>query len=363
MTRRIVASGEPVKILYEIEQLPIFQNRMYDSEEDAIGCPKGDIRLVENLKTGLVYNEAFRSELMQYDDHYQNEQAVSPLFRTHLETVMQIISNAMGRQSIVEVGCGKGFFLEMLLADGFDAQGFDPTYEGRNSRVIKQYFSPALGIKADGLVLRHVLEHIQDPVSFLMQLKDANGGGGKIYIEVPCFDWVCDQHAWFDIFYEHVNYFRLSDFHRMFDVVYDSGRLFGDQYLYVVAELSSLKYPMIDEKKRIRFPHNFMDNLTEKNGSELSREAVVWGGASKGVIFALLKERCGQPVKLVVDINPAKQGKFLPATGLRVFSPKEALSKLPDGSTIYVMNSNYMEEIKQMSGNAYHYIGVDCESV
>ena len=90
-------------------------------------------------------------------------------------------------------------------------------------------------------------------------------------------------------------------------------------------------------------------------------KTAVWGGASKGVILALLKERAGKPVNLVIDINSAKQGKYLPATGLRVFSPEEALPKLPVGSTIYVMNSNYMEEIKQMSNNAYNYIGVDYE--
>ncbi|MCK4829754.1 methyltransferase, partial [bacterium] len=120
MTQCTIKIGENVKILYEIDELPIFQNRMYDSKEEAINCPKGDVRLVEDLKTGLVYNECFRPELMQYDDNYQNEQAVSSQFRAHLEKVMQIIANTMGRESIVEVGCGKGFFLEMLLADGFD---------------------------------------------------------------------------------------------------------------------------------------------------------------------------------------------------------------------------------------------------
>ena len=42
--------------LYSIEQLPIFQNRMYDNEAEAIGCPKGDVRLVEDMETGFVYN-------------------------------------------------------------------------------------------------------------------------------------------------------------------------------------------------------------------------------------------------------------------------------------------------------------------
>ena len=99
-------------------QGPVFQNRMYESQEEAKNCAKGDIRLVESLKTGLVYNDKFRPEIMQYDDCYQNEQGVSPVFRTHLEAVLEIIANSMGGKSIVEVGCGKGFFLEMLLAKG-----------------------------------------------------------------------------------------------------------------------------------------------------------------------------------------------------------------------------------------------------
>jgi hypothetical protein len=46
---------------------------MYDSKEEAIVCPKGDVRLVEDLETRLVYNAAFSPELMVYDDNYQNE--------------------------------------------------------------------------------------------------------------------------------------------------------------------------------------------------------------------------------------------------------------------------------------------------
>ena len=248
----ILKSG--AKLLYQGAQFPIFQNRMYDSHAEAKACPKGDVQLVEDQRTGLVYNAAFRPKLMTYDAGYQNEQAVSQLFQEHLETVVNIIARSIGREAIVEVGCGKGFFLEMLLGKGFDVTGFDPTYEGNNPKVMKHYFEPGVGITADGLVLRHVLEHIQDPVNFLQQLKEANGGSGKIYIEVPCFDWICKHHAWFDIFYEHVNYFRLSDFHRMFETVIESGHLFGGQYLYVVAELATLRQPEINVSERVIFP-------------------------------------------------------------------------------------------------------------
>ena len=70
-------------------------------------------------------------------------------------------------------------------------------------------------------------------------------------------------------------------------------------------------------------------------------------------------DRIGQPINTVIDINPAKQGKFLPATGLLVQSPAEALQKLPIGSNIYVVNTNYLKEIKKMSNHAFNYIGVD----
>ena len=254
--------------IYKIDQLPIFQNRMYDSKEDAIACPKGDVRLVEDLETGLVYNAAFSPELMVYDRNYQNEQAVSPLFQRHLETVERKIDRSMGKDALVEVGCGKGYFLEMLLAKGFEVTGFDPTYEGANLNVKRQYFEPGAVEQANGLILRHVLEHIENPVSFLARLKEANGGIGKIYIEVPCFDWICEHKAWFDIFYEHVNYFRLADFNRIFTGVIDSGKVFGGQYLYVIAELSSLRMPTIDMNDRVDFPSDFTNNITEQNRTE-----------------------------------------------------------------------------------------------
>ena len=77
------------------------------------------------------------------------------------------------------------------------------------------------------------------------------------------------------------------------------------------------------------------------------------------MIFSLLRERFGAPVNMVIDVNPAKQGLYLPGTGIQVQSPSQCLEKLDHGSTIYVMNSNYLEEIKAMSRNFFHYIAID----
>lgn len=342
--------------LYQSDDFPVFQNLMYPSKEAAINCPKGNIHLVQNLQTGLIYNSAFRPELMIYDQNYENEQAFSNVFQQHLENIAEIISSCLGKSNIVEVGCGKGYFLETLAAKGFSITGFDPAYAGINKRIKKEYFGQTSFEKANGLILRHVLEHIQNPIDFLDKLKNANNGSGRIYIEVPCFDWICANRAWFDIYYEHVNYFRLSDFNRIFGEVIKSGYCFGGQYLYVIAELGSLKTPAINNSgDLVEFPSDFTDTI--KNSTEQNR-TVIWGGASKGVIFALLKFRAGQSINKVIDINPAKQGKFLAGTGLQISSPDHCLSDLEEDTTIFVMNSNYLEEIKELTKNAFHYVTI-----
>jgi hypothetical protein len=300
---------------------------------------------------------------MDYDSDYQNEQAVSVTFQKHLQDVAAIVQRHLNGCSLIEVGCGKGHFLEQLQARGFEIMGLDPTYEGVNPSVLKQYFTPKIGLRADGVVLRHVLEHVQDPFQFLSGIRDANLGSGKIYIEVPCFDWICEHRAWFDVFYEHVNYFRLVDFTRLFGTVHEAGRIFGDQYLYVVADLASLRAPRCTVDP-FAFPPDFLAGV-ERHAARLRGRpfgaAAIWGGASKGVIFALLLQRAGAPVELVIDINPAKQGKYLPATGLRVHSPDEGVPLLAPNADVVVMNGNYLFEIKQATGNRFNYVTVDDE--
>lgn len=359
--------------LYRAEQLPVFQNRMFRTAEAAQNCVKGDLVLVRDLETGLIYNQAFQPERMQYDADYQNEQAVSAVFRSHLDEVSAIVRKHFAGRTLIEVGCGKGYFLQHLLAQGFQITGLDPTYEGDSPHIVKRYFTPEVGLSADGIVLRHVLEHVPNPVEFLQQIRAANGGGGRIYIEVPCFDWICARRAWFDLFYEHVNYFRASDFQRLFSQLHETGHIFGGQYLYAVADLASLRMPHLDAADAFAFPADFVATVQryaetiKAQHAQTRRRAIIWGGASKGVIFALFMQRAGAKIDFVIDINPAKQGKYLAATGLKVSAPDEALAQIEPGeranTTIFVMNSNYLPEIRQMTLNQFNYLTVDHENL
>lgn len=346
--------------LYRSEQLPVFQNRMFTSREEARECIRGDMLLVQDMQTGLIFNQAFQPELLQYDEHYQNEQAESAVFRAHLEQVAEIIEKHFHGNQLIEVGCGKGYFLEYLEKRDFKITGLDPTYEGDNPSIIKKYFTAELGLHADAIILRHVLEHIKNPIEFLAQLCESNGGQGKIYIEVPCFEWICQQRAWFDIFYEHVNYFRLGDFNRIFSHVYESGHTFAGQYLYVVADLATFQKPEKIDLDTFSFPGNFLDSINGYSQNLLKQgPSAIWGGASKGVIFSLFMQRLGANIDFVIDINPAKQGKYLAASGLRVCSPQEALQQLPPGADIYVMNGNYLDEIAEITENKFNLISID----
>ena len=353
---------EPECILH-LEQVPIQQNRVYFSHEEAIACPKGDIALVQDPVTGIVHNAAFDGKSMVYDENYQNEQGCSGVFKEHLDQVATTVQRYLGAGSVVEVGCGKGTFLELLRLRGCHVVGVDPAYEGDASYVVRSQFSSSLGLTGDVVVLRHVLEHIPQPLSFLDSVAEANRRAGFIYIEVPCLDWIRENRAWFDIYYEHVNYFRLQDFNRCFSRVIESGRIFGGQYLYAIADLASLQSVSEYGGDQFHFGVGFMagvDGIISRLDADKSRRVCIWGGASKGVVFAHHLQRGGKlAAEFAIDINPAKQGGFFPGSGLPVLSPEEGLWRLSDGDVVIVMNPNYLNEVRQKTGDRFSYWLVD----
>ena len=347
--------------LLRLENVPVYQNKMFDTAESARACPRGDVVLARDAATGIVSNVAFDPGKLDYDESYQNEQGHSPMFQAHLSEVLATLDRHFRAARILEVGCGKGTFLDQLRTHGYDAWGVDPAYEGDSPYVTKAAFEPGLGIRGDAIVMRHVLEHIPQPMRFLEAIRRANGGQGAIYIEVPCLEWILRKRAWFDVFYEHVNYFRLSDFARMFGNVHESGHLFGGQYLYAVADLASLRGPVLAAPAdAVAIPGDFFGNIRhclEQAGN--APQQIVWGAAAKGVMFSHHAFACGLHLDFAVDINPSKQGKFLAASGLPVLAQDDALRKMARGAAVFVMNSNYLDEIRAMAGPDFNYIPVD----
>jgi hypothetical protein len=339
-------------IIYRQLQLPLLQNRVYDTRAEALAAPLGDVELVQCAATGLVHNRLFDPSALAYDQNYQNEQACSAAFRTHLEEVMQIVLRHYAIDQIgIEIGCGKGHFLERLLEAGANFWGFDPSYEGSNKRVVRAYFDEdSTSILPNFFVLRHVLEHIDRPWDFLRRVGERCTRGTKIYIEVPCFDWIVQHRAFYDIFYEHVNYFTLQLLQSAFTSPIESGHLFDRQYLFVVADLSTFHTPTAAASNQFS-PLNFdfhVDALLFKR-RDPNKGAFVWGAGAKGVTFANILSRKRIYLDAMVDINPAKQKNYCAGVGLPIVSPNDARQRI-DGADVFVMNPVYLSEIKLALG-------------
>jgi hypothetical protein len=336
-----------MELIFPKIKVPVLQNRVFETQQSAVDSDYGFIELAKNKESGIFENVLFDSKKLIYDSNYDNEQSNSIVFQNHLKEVSSILFPYMGNRKIVEVGCGKGYFLELLVAHGIDAYGCDPTYTGKSERVVREFFSEKLGLTGDLIILRHVLEHIQNPVDFLYRIAAANGNKGLIYIEVPDFNWIIKNQAFFDVFYEHVNYFRPKDFQNTFSNILDQGLLFGDQYQYVIADLSSIQLPpyKIEQSSNDDIIEFESLNTLVKKLKSTSSPIYIWGAASKGVILAMHLIKAGIPIQNLIDINPNKQSKFTALTGIQIISPEQFCS-IGAGSTLIIVNPNYEAEIK-----------------
>lgn len=339
-----------VKVLYKQTSVPLLQNRVYPTKERATEAACIDVTLAQSLDNGFVFSAFFDETIITYDGNYQNEQSNSLFFQQHLEDVISIMTaNNLLEGKVVEVGCGKAFFLDLLLNKGVDITGFDPTYEGDSPRVVKDFFSDRYSdIEADSLILRHTLEHIPKPFAFLKTLAAANNYKGKIYIEVPTFEWILKENAIEDIFYEHCNYFTLGTLQMLFTKSV-GGHFFNGQYIYVIADLADLKNSL--EKKTVQpFEVHFNKKLKEYKTKLDNLESVaIWGAGAKGSTFLNLVDKKREKVKAVIDINKRKQYQYIGGTGHQVTPPSQIDNE--GIKNIIVMNHNYLEEIRTMTGN------------
>lgn len=333
--------------IFRYNELPIFTQKTYNSFQDATNCQTGSVNLVQSKYSGFVYNANFNPDLMIYDNNYNNEQGYSNFFLNHLMSVLDIIKKEFSINSkIIEIGCGKGLFLNLLKKMNYNITGFDPTYEGDNEYIIKDYFSEKYNTNADFLILRHTLEHIKDPFSFLHLIAKANNYRGKIYIEVPTFDWISERSAFWDITYEHCNYFTESTLSSFF-LKSKTGKLFDDQYIYIIADLEDLKETIL-ELDILNTPQVVMFNekVVFYNKLLMKLDSIaLWGGATKGLLFLNQCDPYKKKVEFVIDINPAKQNKFMAKTGHQILGP-EVLKKRKI-KNIIVANENYFNEIKE----------------
>lgn len=339
------------------ERLPIFQNVVYPTEEAARAAPQAAFALATCARCGFSYNGAFRSELVVYDQNYDNA-VPSRVFLDYYRSVARMLIDRFDLKDgkVFDVGCGKGEFLQILceLAPGIEGIGIDPSctpVERGNFRLINAEFSAEHFQGETRLViLRHVLEHIDTPVDFLAALRAA-APTAPLYVEVPDLAWILENGAFWDFCYEHCNYFTLPSLavamQRAGYAVAAQQPAFGEQYQWVIGEPAAAVDASGDGDAAVAAVAAYSEHEAAKLGemralADTAEGVVVWGMATKGVILSLLLGE-GR-VRGGVDVNVAKQGHYAAGSGTAIHPPAW-LADIGEGATALVMNPNYFDEI------------------
>ena len=313
------------------------------------------IKIVLIKKNNFYYNSIFNEKIIKYDKSYNNDQNSSKAFRDHLNIVLKIILKYFKKNnSIIEIGCGKGFFFKLLEKNFQKIRGFDSTYVGNNRNIKKRYVNKNDIIKEDLIILRHTLEHIPNHYNFLKLIKKISTNNPYILIEVPDFDWIKKNQVFFDITYEHVNYFTKKTFKELFNNKAKIKNVFKGQYLLVLAKINDLNldYNKNLDKKIINFNRLFPDLKKKIDKIKLIKNDIfVWGGGAKALMFLCYLKYFSpitlNKVKFIIDIDKKKTNRYLQIVNKLIISPKEMFKKINLNDTIFVVNSNYLEEIKK----------------
>ncbi len=351
--------ASPAEAARAVLQLPTTPNRPLRAPDTAQAT--GAIALRTLPAIGFTENAAFDPDRVEYDADYENSQAHSPRFVAHMQAVAAMLRARLPRGArVVEVGCGKGDFVAMLGADGaLDVRGYDRTYSGDDARIEKRWLVPGDRVDAQLVVLRHVLEHVRAPHRFVALLRDIFGPSTPLYVEVPAFDWTLANGAFFDITYEHVNYFTDRALAALFGGRVDTAaRSFDDQYQHVIAPLGAVDAgfgdayasgPWVEVDFDALFPR--LRDAIDRVDAKLvdGRRGWVWGAATKGCLFLAHCAARGRVVDRIggaIDVNPGKVGRWLPGSGVPVHAPAMLPLLASPRDLVVVSNPAYADEIR-----------------
>jgi SAM-dependent methyltransferase len=199
----------------------------------------------DSAELAAYYNDQYfsnQSANVTYQDTYTDEE----LAHKRLDAQELHAACPVEARTFLDVGCGEGFFLDEMRANGYEVQGLDFTLDG-----VRRFF-PALvdrvrqgdlfqlldaearsGRRHDVISCNNVLEHVLDPAEMMRRLKAMLAPGGLLRVSVPNDDSYYNREVvrrgfavpdFFKAYPDHLNYFGFDTFDKLvrgagFDVV------------------------------------------------------------------------------------------------------------------------------------------------
>lgn len=365
-----------LSLFYEVHNVPVHSCLMLSTQEEALNFPCDNVQLGFCDRCGFITNVVFDSKWSAYAPNYEDQQSFSPTFNQFaLDLANHLIDKYdLHNKDLIEIGCSKGDFLLLLCELGNNrGVGIDPsvlpgrvaTKAAHRVQFIQDYYSEQHAqYVGEFICCRHTLEHIQPTAEFLNTVRNSIGDRNDtiVFFEVPDTMRVLDDLAFEDIYYEHCSYFTPGSLARLFRAcgfeIIDLYRAYDDQYLLIEAKptaiLANQLHPLEETlEDLVNSIQTFTANIQHKldhwkqileTFQTLNKRVVVWGSGSKCVSF-LTTLNTVNFIQYVVDINPHRQGKFIPGVGKEIMAPEFLKTYQPD--CVIVMNSIYLNEIRK----------------
>jgi hypothetical protein len=362
-------------VFHQVEAVPTNSCILLDAAQEAVAYPRGEIRLGFCAPCGFVSNVAFDPRLTEYSGRYEETQGFSSTFNAfHRALAERLIERFdLHGKEIIEIGCGKGEFL-MLLCELGDNRGIgvDPGVHAERIqgpgadrvRFVKDFYSERHAVyQGDFLACKMTLEHIHPTGEFIATIRRAIGArvGTNVFFQIPEATRILRDCAFEDIYYEHCSYFSPGSLARLFRAngfeVLGLSTEYDGQYLTIDARAATApveQEPLAEERDietLAELVRTFPERFEAKRRAWVSllgdyardgKRAVIWGAASKAVAFLSTLPN-SEAIRYGVDINPYRQGHFLPGTGLPILAPGFLADDRPD--LVVIMNPIYRDEI------------------
>jgi SAM-dependent methyltransferase len=295
----------------------------------------------------LVCHECFLVQLEDYEtpdvifSDYAYFSSYSSTWLEHSKRYAEMASERFELDSgsqVVELASNDGYLLQYFMERGIPVLGIEPAANvaqvarEKGVRTLVKFFGRATArevaamMKAD---LINVLAHVPDLNDFVAGIKLVLGPRGVVTMEFPHLLHLIGRNEWDTIYHEHFSYFSFRTVSRVFER--------HGLTLFDVEEL-----PTHGGSLRIYGRH------TEDQTKPISDHARELTEREHEGGFDRLVNYCGvgrDMIEYTCDLNPHKQGHYLPGTRIPIRAPEAIRETQPD--LVFILPWNLREEIME----------------
>jgi len=351
-----LCSRTTAESIFELRNSPLLQNKLLRTGEEALSAARVSATYLYCGVCHFAFNPDFDPSAVDYTAYY-NGQIESASYRSYVDGIAIDLAAQCGlgpKSRILEIGCGSGYFLSRLqkVTGASEVVGFDPAYKGEyglQENVRRRLLvAGELDRAFDLIVLRHSLEGLLEAAPFAELLGGATSPTSRLYIEVTDLDHLLTERNPSLLFNEYYRYFsaRAADiFLRQVGFrLLEMRSLFGGTYMGITA----CRAPSTID---LRDAYRDLETIVRQH-----RKVLIWGTSGRCISMLSHMGWDSRVVAFGVDIDPEKQGLFLPVTGQRVLSPAEAAAFAPD--LVIVANELYAAEIRQQFSGDVRFVSL-----